>query len=203
MAASGLPIPVTASLSIYEGHKAQLEIKEAVYRIDAKTGKMEMVTDEAVQAQRPVLLARLQEALSSAIPAPRTIPTRRNHQGFSTLWTAESLRNGREFINMEIERQGSGSRRWHPRRRRRQYLDGRRLGGPGLRRRPRIRAGRGAHRDDPAAGDLRQCLLRRNATEPAVYGGQPVVILGVRGDYRSAHRLNWPRMNADERESEI
>jgi gluconolactonase len=30
----------------YEGHKAELEIKEAVYRIDAKTGKMNLVNDE-------------------------------------------------------------------------------------------------------------------------------------------------------------
>jgi gluconolactonase len=30
----------------YEGHKAPLEIKEAVYRIDPKTGKMEKVLDE-------------------------------------------------------------------------------------------------------------------------------------------------------------
>jgi gluconolactonase len=30
----------------YEGHKADLEIKEAVYRIDAKTGKMFLVNDE-------------------------------------------------------------------------------------------------------------------------------------------------------------
>lgn len=30
----------------YEGHKAPLEIKEAIYRIDANSGKMEMVSDE-------------------------------------------------------------------------------------------------------------------------------------------------------------
>jgi gluconolactonase len=30
----------------YEGHKATLEIKEAIYRIDGKSGKMELVTDE-------------------------------------------------------------------------------------------------------------------------------------------------------------
>jgi gluconolactonase len=30
----------------YEGHKAELETKEAVYRIDPKTSKMDMVTDE-------------------------------------------------------------------------------------------------------------------------------------------------------------
>ncbi len=33
-------------MAAYEGHRDNLEIKEAVYRID-KTGKMEMVTDEA------------------------------------------------------------------------------------------------------------------------------------------------------------
>jgi gluconolactonase len=30
----------------YEGHKAKLELKEAIYRIDDKSGKMELVTDE-------------------------------------------------------------------------------------------------------------------------------------------------------------
>jgi gluconolactonase len=30
----------------YEGHKATLEIKEAIYRIDSKSGKMDIVTDE-------------------------------------------------------------------------------------------------------------------------------------------------------------
>src|SRR5438105_7359837 len=30
----------------YEGHKEELQIKEAVYRIDARKGAMELVTDE-------------------------------------------------------------------------------------------------------------------------------------------------------------
>ena len=38
--------PGYGSLMNYEGHKGELVIKEAVYRIDGKTGKMEMVTDE-------------------------------------------------------------------------------------------------------------------------------------------------------------
>jgi len=33
-------------MSNYEGHKAKLEIKEAIYRIEPKGGKFEMVTDE-------------------------------------------------------------------------------------------------------------------------------------------------------------
>jgi gluconolactonase len=38
--------PGYGSLMNYEGHKAPLELKEAVYRIDPKSGKMEVVTDE-------------------------------------------------------------------------------------------------------------------------------------------------------------
>jgi gluconolactonase len=38
--------PGYGSMVNYEGHKGTLEIKEAVYRIDAKTGKLHLVTDE-------------------------------------------------------------------------------------------------------------------------------------------------------------
>jgi gluconolactonase len=38
--------PGYGSLIDYEGHKGTLHIKEAVYRIDGKSGKMEKVTDE-------------------------------------------------------------------------------------------------------------------------------------------------------------
>jgi gluconolactonase len=39
--------PGYGTMMNYEGNKGTLEIKEAVYRIDSKTGKMEMVSDEA------------------------------------------------------------------------------------------------------------------------------------------------------------
>ncbi|MBI2946880.1 MAG: SMP-30/gluconolactonase/LRE family protein [Verrucomicrobia bacterium] len=38
--------PGYGSMMNYEGNKGPLEIKEAVYRIDAKTGKLELVTDD-------------------------------------------------------------------------------------------------------------------------------------------------------------
>ena len=41
--------PGYGSMGNYEGHKGELLIKEAVYRIDAKTATLEMVTDEAVK----------------------------------------------------------------------------------------------------------------------------------------------------------
>jgi gluconolactonase len=41
--------PGYGSMMNYEGHKAPLEIKEAVYRIDSKSGKMDILTDEIVK----------------------------------------------------------------------------------------------------------------------------------------------------------
>ncbi len=41
--------PGYGTMGNYEGHKGKLEIKEAVYRIDAKTGKTEIVTDEGAK----------------------------------------------------------------------------------------------------------------------------------------------------------
>jgi gluconolactonase len=38
--------PGYGSMGNYEGHKGPLEVKEAVYRIDSKTGQMHLVTDE-------------------------------------------------------------------------------------------------------------------------------------------------------------
>ena len=38
--------PGYGSLGNYEGHKGRLELKEAVYRIDGKTGRIEKVLDE-------------------------------------------------------------------------------------------------------------------------------------------------------------
>jgi gluconolactonase len=38
--------PGYGSLMNYEGNKGELHIKEAIYRIDSKTGKMEKLTDE-------------------------------------------------------------------------------------------------------------------------------------------------------------
>jgi len=38
--------PGYGSMVNYEGHKGELQLKEAVYRIDARTGKMDMVNDE-------------------------------------------------------------------------------------------------------------------------------------------------------------
>ena len=55
--------PGYGSLSEYEGNKGPLEIKEAVYRIDPKTGQHRQGHRRPLQAQRPLFLARLQDPL--------------------------------------------------------------------------------------------------------------------------------------------
>ena len=47
----------------YEGNRAESETKEAVYRVDPQSGRVALVTRRGRRTERPVLLARLHEAL--------------------------------------------------------------------------------------------------------------------------------------------
>ena len=55
--------PGYGSLMHYEGNKGELEIKEAVYRIDGRSGAIQQSRRRDLQAERPVLLSGLLEAL--------------------------------------------------------------------------------------------------------------------------------------------
>ena len=55
--------PGYGSMMNYEGNKGPLEIKEAVYRVDPGTGKIDKGHRRTREAQRPVFLTRLQKAL--------------------------------------------------------------------------------------------------------------------------------------------
>jgi gluconolactonase len=93
--------PGYGSLLNYEGHKGELVIKEAVYRIDGKNGKMEMVTDEIFKPNglcfspdyKKLYIA---DTGSSHYPdAPKNIK----------VWDvvdAVKLSNGREFTSMQL-----------------------------------------------------------------------------------------------------
>jgi gluconolactonase len=84
-----------------------LEIKEAVYRIDAKTGKMEMVTDEAYKPNGLCFspdykkLYLCDTGATHYPEAPKIIKVFDVADG-------RSLRNGREFVNMELRGKGAG-----------------------------------------------------------------------------------------------
>ena len=88
-------------LVAYEGHLDKLEVKEAVYRIDPKTGKMDKVTDEIFKPNglcfspdyKKLYIA---DTGSSHYPnAPKNIK----------VWDvadAKSLRGGKQFVSMEL-----------------------------------------------------------------------------------------------------
>jgi gluconolactonase len=61
-------------LVAYEGKKADLQLKEAVYRIDGKTGKLTMVTDELYKPNG-LCFSPDYKSCTCATPARRTIPT--------------------------------------------------------------------------------------------------------------------------------
>ena len=94
--------PGYGSLGHYEGNKGELHIKEAVYRIDPKAGKMEKVTDDIFKPNglcfspdyRKLYIA---DTGASHYPeAPRNIK----------MWDivdGTKLRNGREFTSMKMK----------------------------------------------------------------------------------------------------
>ncbi len=97
--------PGYGSLSDYEGHKGTLEIKEAVYRIDPQSGKLAKVTDEPLQAQRPLLLPRLQDPLHRR---HRRVPLSggtAQHPGLRR-GRCHEARRGREFASMKMSTNG-------------------------------------------------------------------------------------------------
>ncbi|MCA9149037.1 MAG: SMP-30/gluconolactonase/LRE family protein [Planctomycetales bacterium] len=94
--------PGYGSLMNYEGNKGELHLKEAVYRIDGQTGKMDIVTDEIFKPNglcfspdyRRLYIA---DTGSSHYPnAPKNIK----------VWDVvdnKKLANGREFTSMELD----------------------------------------------------------------------------------------------------
>lgn len=81
----------------YEGHKAKLELKEAIYRIDGKSGKMELVSD---QGYKPNGLCfspdyRKLYVADTGGPDPRGIDV------YDV--DGASLKNRRRFCSMELD----------------------------------------------------------------------------------------------------
>jgi gluconolactonase len=99
--------PGYGSLMHYEGNKGPLEIKEAVYRVDPKSGQMSLVTDEIFKPNGLCFspdYKKLYVADTGATHyenAPRIIK----------VWDVvdeKSLRNGRTFCSMELAGKGAG-----------------------------------------------------------------------------------------------
>jgi gluconolactonase len=94
-------------LTNYEGHLAPLELKEAVYRIDGRTGKIDLVTDEGYKPNGLCfspdykLLYMADTGTTHYPQAPKIIKV------FDVV-DGKSLRHGRTFTSMELPGKGTG-----------------------------------------------------------------------------------------------
>ena len=86
--------PGYGSMMNYEGHKSELSLKEAVYRIDPRTTKMELVSDEAAKPNGLCFSPDYRKFYLADTGAPKNI----------TVWEVvdgRKLINGREFVSMK------------------------------------------------------------------------------------------------------
>jgi gluconolactonase len=95
--------PGYGSMMNYEGNKGELHIKEAIYRIDPQSGKMDLVTDDAHKPNGLCFSPDYKKLYVSDTggPSPRGIK----------VWDVTDkmkLSNGRLFTSMALEGKGSG-----------------------------------------------------------------------------------------------
>ncbi len=94
-------------LSNYEGHKAPLEIKEAVYRVDGQTGAIAMVTDELYKPNG-ICFSPDYKKLYICDTGSTNYPQAKNVIRVYDVADSRTLRNGRQFISMDMPGKGSG-----------------------------------------------------------------------------------------------
>jgi gluconolactonase len=89
--------PGYGSMVNYEGHKGELELKEAVYRIDPKTGKIEKVTDEGYKPNGLCFSPDYKKlyVADTGGPAPKGIDS-------YDVTSDNTLKNRRRFCSMEL-----------------------------------------------------------------------------------------------------
>ena len=99
--------PGYGSLMHYEGNKAPLEIKEAVYRIDPAAGNMEMVTDE-IYKPNGLCFSPDYKKLYIGETGSSHYPEAAKEIKVWDIVDKKSLRNGKRFVSMELEGVGTG-----------------------------------------------------------------------------------------------
>ncbi len=99
--------PGYGSLVNYEGFKGPLEIKEAVYRIDAAGGKLNLVTDELFKPNGLCFSPDYKKLYICDTGASHYPEAPRNIKVFDVL-DAKTLRNGKQYVSMDIPGKGAG-----------------------------------------------------------------------------------------------
>lgn len=96
--------PGYGSLGNYEGHKGELLLKEAVYRIDPATAKVEMVTDEIFKPNGLCFSADYKRLYVADTGASHYPKAPKNIKVWDV--NGSKLTNGRQFTSMEMELNG-------------------------------------------------------------------------------------------------
>jgi gluconolactonase len=92
--------PGYGAVGNYEGHKGELHIKEAVYRIDPKNGKMDIVNDTMYKANGLCFSPDYKKLYIADTGASHYEKAPKNIQVFDVIENSK-LGKGREFVNME------------------------------------------------------------------------------------------------------
>ncbi|MCL6505105.1 MAG: SMP-30/gluconolactonase/LRE family protein [Pirellulales bacterium] len=94
--------PGYGALMDYEGHKGKLELKEAVYRLDVRTGKLDKVTDEIFKPNGLCFSPDYKRLYVADTGASHYDEAPRNIKVWDVV-EGRKLANGREFASMELE----------------------------------------------------------------------------------------------------
>ena len=94
--------PGYGSLMNYEGHKGELHIKEAVYRIDAKTGKMDKVLDEMFKPNGLCFSPDYKKLYIADTGASHYEKAPKNIMVYEVV-DGTRLAKGKEFVSMELK----------------------------------------------------------------------------------------------------
>ncbi len=94
-------------LGHYEGRKMEMSIKEAVYRVDGKTGKMDMVTNELYKPNG-LCFSPDYKKLYIADTGATHYPDAPKIVKVWDVVDSKTLRNGKQFLSMELPGKGAG-----------------------------------------------------------------------------------------------
>lgn len=94
--------PGYGSLMNYEGVKGKLEIKEAVYRIDAKSGKLDMVTDEIFKPNGLCFSPDYKKLYVADTGASHYDDAPRNIKVWDVVGGTKLVK-GKEFVSMKLD----------------------------------------------------------------------------------------------------
>jgi gluconolactonase len=94
-------------LGKYEGEAAKMEIKEAVYRLDGKTGAMNKVTDELYKPNGLCFSPDYKKLYICETGSTHYPEAPKNIKVFDVV-DAKALRSGKQFISMDLPGKGAG-----------------------------------------------------------------------------------------------